>query len=148
MRKEDDPFSVMDKLLWRSSVFSREAMSLNHVSSNGFGDRKALGIFRIIATAIMLAITIWLTIYDALVTKTRPMLAFNWWVCIGTFLFFVISLIPVRYYFQEEGPDRSKFYFLDGSNPFHLWKIMTLLNCLMLTAACHLALLVGLRIDR
>lgn len=84
-------------------------MSLNHVSPNRFGDRKALGIFRIIAAVLLLGLTIWLTIYDVLVAKTRPMLTFNWWVCIGTLLFFLISLLPFKYYFKEEEPDRSKF---------------------------------------
>ena len=97
--QDDTPFATVDRVWWSSSIFSRKQMRINHVMAHRYGDRKALGIFRIIAVILMIGLLAFLTVYELLVTKTRPWFTMNWWVCIGTLFFFYISLIPAVYYF-------------------------------------------------
>jgi len=137
--KDTSPWAAVDHVFWTSAIFSRQAMRLNHVSAHRYGDRKALGIFRIIAVALMLGLTGFLTVYEILVTKSRPWFTMNWWVCVGTLFFFAVSLIPAKYYFQAIEPDPRKAP--DGSNPFYSWKFTALVYCFMLQASIHLVIL-------
>ena len=84
----------MDEILWSSSIFSREAMAVNYVSPHKFGDRKALGIYRIVATCFMFILFSFLTVYEWLVQGNRIIFIMPWWVSLGTLIFFALSLIP------------------------------------------------------
>ena len=97
----DSPWAAVDFVFWQSAIFSRQAMALNHTSAHRYGDRKALGVFRIIAAVLTLSLFVFLTIYDLMVTSYRPWLMMNWWVCLVTFLFFAFSLVPAGNYFSE-----------------------------------------------
>lgn len=114
-------------------------MAVNHVSPHKFGDRKALGVFRIVAAIIMVALFCFLTVYEAIIAKNRYYLSMRWWVCLGTALFFALSLIPYKFYFNDMRPDSRTIK--DGSHPFYDWKIITNLNCFMLQASIHLIVL-------
>ena len=116
-------------------------MRLNHVQAHRYGDRKALGMFRVIATFIMLTLTAFLSIYDILINLARPWLTMNFWVCFGTFVYFLMTLIDYQYYFMAKQPDPRSA--ADGSNPFYLWKQITLLNGFMFPAAVHLVFLIS-----
>ena len=56
-------FAKVDAVFWNSAIFSREAMALNHVSPHKYGDQKALGIYRVVATCIMFVLFTFLTLY-------------------------------------------------------------------------------------
>ena len=114
-------------------------MRLNHVQAHRYGDRKALGLFRIIATFIMLTLTAFLTIYDMLVNLARPWLSMNFWVCVATFLYFLLTLIDYEHYFTSKKLDPR--IAADGSNPFYLWKQVTLLNGFVMPASLHFVFL-------
>ena len=42
-------------------------MAVNYISPHKFGDRKALGIYRIVATCFMFILFTFLTVYEALI---------------------------------------------------------------------------------
>lgn len=65
----DEGFARVDAVYWKSAIFSREAMTVNHVSAHRYGDRKALGIYRVVATVLMLILFVFLTIYESAVMK-------------------------------------------------------------------------------
>ena len=56
-----------DEIFWSSAIFSREAMAVNYISPHKFGDRKALGIYRIVATCFMFILFTFRTVYEALI---------------------------------------------------------------------------------
>ena len=129
----------MDSVFWQSAIFSREAMRLNHTSAHKYGDRKALGIFRIIAAVATLSLFVFLTIYDLLATNYRPWYMFNWWVCLLTFFFFAISLVPAGNYFSEKEPNPMTA--ADGPTPFYSWKFMAWVWGFTFSASIHLVIL-------
>ena len=102
LKKQDTPWAVVDFVFWQSAIFSRQAMRLNHVSAHHYGDRRALGMFRVIATFIMLTLTAFLTIYEILVNLSRPWLTLNFWVCVGTLIYFLLTLIDYEHYFSAK----------------------------------------------
>ena len=65
-----------------------------------------------------------------------------WWVSLGTFIYFALSLIPYKAYFNEKRPIIS-----DGAHPFYLWKLQTFVNGLLLQAGLHLSVLLCHRDD-
>ena len=130
----------MDEIFWSSSIFTREAMAVNHVSPHKFGDRKALGIFRIVATCFMFILFSFLTVYEWLIQGNRVVFVMAWWVSLGTFIFFALSLIPYKAYFSEKRPVIS-----DGNHPFYLWKLLTFINGICLQGGLHLAVLLAHR---
>ena len=100
VKRHDTPWAVVDFVFWQSAIFSRQAMRLNHVQAHRYGDRKALGMFRIIATFIMLTLLAFSTVYDLLINLARPWLSLNFWVCLGTFVYFLLTLIDYQHYFS------------------------------------------------
>ena len=125
----------VDAVFWTSAIFSREAMRVNHVNAHKYGDRKALGIYRIVAACAMLVIFIFLTLYEQYVTKNRFYFTFAWWVSLGTLIFFALSLVPSKDYFSEAAPDPKTAE--DGLHPFFSWKVIASLQSFMLQAAIH-----------
>ena len=53
----------LDEAFWRSAIFSRRAMKLNHINAHKYGDRRALGVYRIVATCLMFVLFTFLTVY-------------------------------------------------------------------------------------
>ena len=129
----------MDFVFWQSAIYSRQAMRLNHTSAHKYADRKALGVFRIVAAVLTLSLWVFLTIYDLMVTNYRPWLMMNWWVCFLTFLFFAASLVPASNYFSEKEPNPRTAP--DGSTPFYSWKFVASLWSFSFQAAIHLVVL-------
>ena len=101
-----------------------------------YGDRKALGIYRIVASCLMFVLFSFLTVYESVITGSRVYLTMPWWVSLGTWLFFVFSLINGQSYFNEKIAKVS-----DGPHPFYLWKLCTFLNSFLLQAGLHLTFL-------
>ena len=97
-------FSVVDTVYWSSAIFSREAMTVNHVCAHRYGDRKALGVYRVVATCISFVILAFLTVYEQWITKSRIYLSLAWWVSLGTLVFFALSLLSLHDYFREKVP--------------------------------------------
>jgi len=96
-------------------------MAVNHVSAHRYGCRKALGIYRIVATVLMLVLFAFLMIYESAVMKQRFFLTFSWWVSLWTLLFFGMSLINIKDYFSDKAPIASN----DGAHPSLTWKMTT-----------------------
>ena len=122
-RMLDDGFARVDAIYWKSAIFSREAMTVNHLSAHRYGDRQALGVYRILATVLMLILFVFLTIYEVVVTKNRFYLTFAWWVSFDTLLFFSLSLLHVSAYFGDKVPKAGMVD--DGTHPFLEWKFVT-----------------------
>ena len=110
----NDGMSRIDEVYWKSAIFSREAMTVNHVSAHRYGDRRALGVYRIVATVLMIVLFVFLTIYEATVSKQRFFLTFSWWVSLWTLSFFGLTLLNAGAYFGEKAPSVNQ----DGSHPF------------------------------
>ena len=110
--------SRIDEVYWKSAIFSREAMTVNHISAHRYGDRRALGVYRIVATVLMIVLFVFLTIYEATVSKSRFWLTFSWWVSLWTLSFFGMTLLHPSAYFGDKIPKVSE----DGSHPFSQWK--------------------------
>ena len=101
-------------------------MALNHVSPHRYGDKRALGIYRVMASLFMLILFIFLTVYMTLITLNRAYFTLAWWVSLGTFLFFASTLIDHKAYSGLDNVDEMKAR--DSPDPFELWKITTQLN--------------------
>ena len=136
----DTKLGRVDAVFWSSAIFSRKAMTLNHVSPHKFGDRMALGIYRMVATFLMLVLFVFLTIYESAVNNKRVYFTFAWWVSLGTLLFFALSLISFKAYFSEKPPTAANIQ--DGAHPFYLWKVTTFFYSFMMQAGLHLAILI------
>ena len=117
-------------------------MAVNHVSSHKYGDRKALGLYRMCATFVMLVLFSFLTVYDVLITKERFYFTLTWWVSLGTLLFFTLSMVGVEAYMGAKPPNPRLAE--DGSHPFYLWKISLFVYSFWMQAGLHLALLMSL----
>ena len=117
------PVARVDSVFWKSAIFSREAMTVNHVSAHRYGDRQALGVYRIMATVLMLILFVFLTIYEMTVNKSRFYLTMAWWVSFDTLLFFSLSLLHVSAYFGDKVPRPGMIE--DGAHPFLEWKFVT-----------------------
>ena len=100
-------FARVDHVFWKSAIFSREAMQVNHVSAHRYGDRQALGVYRIVATVLMVILFVFLTIYEISVNKHRFYLTYAWWVSAWTLAFFAISLTNIKAYFGEKPPEQG-----------------------------------------
>ena len=111
-------------------------MAVNYVSPHKFGDRKALGLFRIEATFLMSILFSFLTLYEWLIQGNRFLLIMAWWVSLGTLLYFALSLVPYHAYFSDKRTVCS-----DGPHPFYLWKLVTFLNGMCLQGGLHLVVL-------
>ena len=57
----------VDEIFWSSAIFSREAMAVNYISPHKYGDRKALGIYRVVATCFMFILFTFLTVYETMI---------------------------------------------------------------------------------
>ena len=129
----------VDAVFWSSAIFSRHAMTVNHVSPHKFGDRKGLGVYRIVAAIFMYVLFTFLTVYEQIISHTRFYFTLAWWVSLGTFLYFGLSLFPYKAYFGEKRPDAKTAS--DGPHPFFLWKISAFVHGMVLQAGLHLAIL-------
>ena len=129
----------VDAVFWSSAIFSRHAMTVNHVSPHKFGDRKGLGVYRIVAAIFMYVLFTFLTVYEQIISHSRFYFTLAWWVSLGTFLFFALSLLPWKAYFGEKRPDAKTAS--DGPHPFFDWKILSSMNCFLLQASIHLVVL-------
>jgi len=118
-------------------------MSVNHVSAHRYGDRQALGIYRIVATVLMFILFVFLTIYEVAVNKNRFYLTFAWYVSAWTFGFFAISLTNMKAYFGEKAPVAGND--ANSTHPFSDWKTCTSYYSLALQAAVHLVVLENLQ---
>lgn len=98
-------------------------MTVNHVSAHRYGDRQALGVYRIVATVLMFILFVFLTIYEIAVTKNRFYLTFAWWVSFDTLLFFSLTLINAKAYFGDKVPRAGMIE--DGAHPFLEWKFVS-----------------------
>ena len=129
----------MDAVFWSSAIFSRQAMAVNHVSPHKYGDRKALGLYRMFATFVMMVLFSFLTVYDVLITHNRFYFTLTWWVSLGTLLFFALSLVGYQAYMGDKpiNPRTAE----DGSHPFYDWKIVAIAFSLAMQAALHLTAL-------
>ena len=114
-------------------------MAVNHVSAHKYGDRKALGIYRMVSTFIMMCLFSFLTVYDVLITHNRFYFTLVWWVSLGTLLFFALSLVGVSAYMSDKPPNPRTAE--DGTHPFYDWKVVTIVFSLSLQASAHLAAL-------
>ena len=132
-------WATFDALFWCSAIFSREAMSVNHVSPHKYGDRKALGVFRVVSACFSFTLFSFLTAYESQILKNRCYLTMPWWISLGTCIYFVLSIVHYKHYFDEKGPIVQTAS--DGSHPFYLWKFNTSLNGLLLQAGLHFAIL-------
>ena len=120
------PWAKADAIYWSSAIFSRPAMRVNHVSAHRYGERKALGVFRVIATIVMASLTAFLTVYEVMISSQRPWLTMVWWVSLGTTLFFLMTLTSFGEYFTDKAPDPRRA--VDGSSPFYSWKVVSFMN--------------------
>ena len=75
------------------------------MSAHKYGDRRALGSYRIVATCLMFVLFTFLTVYLSVEGTNRFYMCYAWWVSLGTFLFFSMSLVPLKAYFIEKNPD-------------------------------------------
>ena len=139
MTSPNSKWAKLDAVLWSSAIFSRDAMSVNHLMAHKHGDRKALGIYRIVASCLMFIVFCFLTVYESVITGSRVYMTFAWWVSLGTWLFFTASLINGQSYFNE------KVKGVDGPHPFYDWKIVTNLYSFVLQASIHLVILENLQ---
>mmetsp|Transcript_28123 Transcript_28123/g.34849 ORF Transcript_28123/g.34849 Transcript_28123/m.34849 type:complete len:153 (+) Transcript_28123:230-688(+) len=114
-------------------------MSVNHVSAHRYGDRQALGIYRIVATVLMFILFVFLTIYEVAVNKNRFYLTFAWYVSAWTFGFFAISLTNMKAYFGEKAPVAGND--ANSTHPFGLWKISTFFYTYAMLGGLHLLVL-------
>ncbi len=117
-------------------------MAVNHVSPHKYGDRKALGLYRMCATFIMLVLFSFLTVYDVLITKERFYFTLTWWVSLGTLLFFTLSMVGYEAYMGAKPPNPRQAE--DGSHPFYNWKIVAIAFSLSLQVALHMTILQNL----
>ena len=135
----------VDSVFWNSAIFSREAMVLNCITPHKYGDKRALGVFRIVAFCLMFVLFTFLTVYESLINKNRVYLTFAWYVSLGTLAFFSLSLIFYATYFKDEGQAKEKkdteVIVHDGPHPFYSWKVITTVNCFCLQASLHLVIL-------
>jgi len=90
-RELDAPFARLDAIYWISAIYSREAMTVNHLSAHRYGDRKALGHYRITASILSIITFTFLTIYEIFFTTNRFYLTLSWWVSLDTVIFFCIT---------------------------------------------------------
>ena len=65
-----------------------------------------------------------------------------WWVSLGTFLYFLLTLLPFKAYFNDKPLAIS-----DGSHPFYLWKLLTFFNDIFTMAGLHLTMLLCCRAE-
>lgn len=128
-----------DAIYWSSAIFSRPAMRVNHVMTHRYGERKALGVYRVIAAILMTTMTAFLTVYEVTVSESRPWLTMVWWVSLGTTIFFMITLTSFADYFSDKVPDPKRA--LDGASPFYSWKVSSFLFSFFFQASVHLVLL-------
>ena len=115
-------------------------MALNHVSPHKYGNKKALGIYRGIATCFMFILFSFLTVYETLVSHNRVYFTLAWWVSLSTLLFFALSIIDYHAYFFSTTA-KTTIHVSDGSNPFYQWKVITFVNSVCLLTGLHLAIL-------
>ena len=120
-------------------------MAVNHVSAHKYGDRKALGIYRMVSTFIMMCLFSFLTVYDVLITHNRFYFTLVWWVSLGTLLFFALSLVGVSAYMSDKPPNPRTAE--DGTHPFYLWKISLFVYSFWMQAGLHLAILMSLNVN-
>ena len=132
-------FARVDHVFWKSAIFSREAMQVNHVSAHRYGDRQALGVYRIVAAVIMVILFVFLTIYEISVNKHRFYLTYAWWVSLWTLAFFAISLTNIKAYFGEKLPAATVTE--DTSHPFTVWKYTTFFYTYAMMGGLHLSIL-------
>lgn len=97
-----------DTIFWNSAIFSREAMVKNCVSPHKYGDKMALGVYRIVAFVLMLILFVFLTLYENIIARKRFYLTFVWYVSLGTLVFFGLSLVNYKAYFQDAEDASSK----------------------------------------
>ena len=134
---------TLDEAFWRSAIFSRQEMRLNHVSAHKYGDRRALGVYRIVAACLMFVLFTFLTVYLSVEGSNRFYMCYAWWVSLGTFTFFGLSLVSLKAYFVENASDEEMDQ-SDGTHPFYLWKLVTFMYGFWLQAGLHLITLLGL----
>ena len=95
-------WAKVDAIFWKSAIFTRDTMALNHVSPHKYGEKKALGIFRVTAACFLFFLFIFLTVYLSTMSRQRPYLTMVWWVFLGTLSFFIASLIEYKAYFGKK----------------------------------------------